>query len=110
MAGSALRCQFPNLTPMLGYAATGRRRSTAAPVSGRAYHMNLNWWRYVASMPEPRVLVIEDVDETPGFGALVGELHAVIGLALNCIGYVTNGAVRDLAAVGLSGFTGSPVT
>lgn len=104
VAGSALRCQFPNLAPMLGYAATGRMRSTTAPVSGRAYHMNMNWWRYVASMPEPRVLVIKDVDKTPGSGALVGELHAVIGLALNCIGYVTNGAVRDLTAVAALGF------
>jgi regulator of RNase E activity RraA len=66
--------------------------------------MNMNWWRYVASMPEPRVLVIEDVDEEPGAGALVGELHAVIGLALHCIGYVTNGAVRDLTAVEALGF------
>ncbi len=104
VAGSALRCHFPNLAPMLGYAATGRMRANTAPVSCRAYHMNMNWWRYVASIPEPRVTVIEDVGERPGSGALVGELCAVIGLALNCIGNVTNGAVRDLAAVEALGF------
>jgi len=49
-------------------------------------------------------MVLEDVDEHPGAGALVGELHAVIGLALNCIGYVTNGSVRDLPAVEALGF------
>jgi 4-hydroxy-4-methyl-2-oxoglutarate aldolase len=99
VSGSALRCLFPNFAPMLGYAVTGRMRSTTAPVSGRAYHENMHWWRYVASIPEPRVMVIEDVDERPGSGALVGELHAVIGRALNCVGYVTNGSVRDLKAV-----------
>jgi 4-hydroxy-4-methyl-2-oxoglutarate aldolase len=103
-SGSALRCQFPNFAPMLGYAVTGRMRSTTVPVYGRAYHMNMHWWRYVASIPEPRVMVIQDVDEHPGAGALVGELHAVIGLALNCTGYVTNGSVRDLPALEAAGF------
>src|SRR5579863_1978152 len=83
--GPVLQCQFPNFAPMLGYAVTGRMRSTCAPVAGRAYHENMHWWRYVASIPEPRVMVIEDVDEQPGLGALVGELHAVIGRGLNCV-------------------------
>jgi 4-hydroxy-4-methyl-2-oxoglutarate aldolase len=102
--GSAVRCQFPKLGPMLGYAATGRMHSTSAPVVGRAFHENMNWWRYVASLPEPRIMVLQDVDKTPGAGALVGELHASIALALNCVGYVTNGSVRDLPAVEALGF------
>lgn len=104
VSGSALHCLFPSLPPMLGYAVTGRMRSTSAPVGGRAYHENMHWWRHVASLPQPRVIVVEDVDEKVGAGALVGELHAVIGLALHCVGYVTNGSVRDLAAVESLGF------
>lgn len=104
VAGSALHCIFPQFPPMLGYAVTGRMRSTASPIRGRAYHENMNWWRYVASLPKPRVMVVEDVDEIPGAGALVGELHAVIGLALDCVGYVSNGSVRDLPAVENVGF------
>ncbi len=102
--GSVLQCQFPNFSPMLGYAATGRIRTTRTPIVGRAYYENMNWWRYVASIPEPRVMVIHDVDEHPGAGALMGELHAVIGLALNCIGFVSNGSVRDLPEVEALGF------
>lgn len=97
--GSVLRCYFPNLKPMLGYAVTGRVRSTSAPITGGAYHENMHWWRYVASVPEHGIMVLEDVDERAGAGALVGELHATIGLSLHCIGYVTNGSVRDLPAV-----------
>lgn len=104
ISGRALHCIFPNFPPMLGYAVTGRMRSTSAPVAGRAYHENMNWWRYLASIPEPRVMVVQDADEQPGAGALVGELHAVIGLALDCVGYVTDGSVRDLAAVKALGF------
>jgi regulator of RNase E activity RraA len=104
ISGRALHCLFPELPPVLGYAVTGRMRSTSPPVSGRAYHENMHWWRYVASIPEPRVMVVQDADEQPGAGALVGELHALIGLALNCTGYVTNGSVRDLPAVRALGF------
>ncbi len=102
--GTALHCFFPKLPPTLGYAVTGKMRSTAAPVSGRAYHENMHWWRYVASLPEPRVMVVQDLEHFPGVGALVGELHALIGLALNCVAYVSNGSVRDVDAIEPLGF------
>ena len=104
VSGAAVHCIFPGLPPMLGYAATAKMRSTSPPVRGRAYHENMNWWRYLDTIPEPRVMVVEDADEHPGAGALVGELHALIGLAMNCIGYVSNGSVRDLPAVRALGF------
>lgn len=100
----SLRCRFPNFAPMVGYAVTGRIRSSSPPVSGRCYYNRMDFWNYVASIPEPRVLVLQDVDHAPGFGAFVGEIHATIGLALKCVGYVTNGAVRDLPAIRAMGF------
>ena len=93
----AVKCQFPDLPPMVGYAATARIRTGAPPMAGnRCYYDRMDWWRYVASVPAPRVMVLEDMDRQPGVGAFVGEIHAVIGLALECSGCVTNGAVRDL--------------
>ena len=50
-------------------------------------------------MPAPRFVVVEDVDDRPGLGGFVGEVHAQILRALGCAGYATNGSVRDLAAV-----------
>lgn len=99
-----LHCLFPDQPPMLGYAVTGRIRSSSAPVDARCYHENMNWWRYLTTIPEPRIMVLEDVDKYVGSGALVGELHAAIGIALNCRGFVTNGSVRDLPAVEAMGF------
>jgi regulator of RNase E activity RraA len=98
------RCRFPNLPPMVGYAATARIRTVAQPMSHRCYYDRMDWWDYVASLPEPRVLVLQDCDHQPGFGAFVGEIHAAIGVALHCAGCVTNGAVRDLPAVESMGF------
>ena len=55
------RCLFPELPPMLGYAVTGRIRSSSQPVSGGWYHDHIGWWTSFQSMPSPRVMVLEDV-------------------------------------------------
>ncbi len=103
LSGTA-RCRFPRLPPMVGYAATARIRSSAPPMSQRCYYDRMDWWNYVDSLPEPRVLVLQDSDHRPGLGAFVGEIHAAIGVALHCVGCVTNGAVRDLPEVEALGF------
>lgn len=100
----AARCQFPTLPPMVGYAATARIRTSSPPMNNRCYYDRVDWWNYVSSLPTPRVIVLQDADHEPGLGGFVGEIHANIGLALNCVGCVTNGAVRDLPAVELTGF------
>lgn len=97
-------CRFPSLAPVLGYAATGKMKAADQPVTGRCYHQHTDWWRYVDSLPKPRIVVIEDVDRPAGVGALFGEVHARICQALDCVAYVTNGAVRDLPGVERLGF------
>ena len=84
---------------MVGYAATGRIRSATAPSGRHWYYERMDWWEYLATIPAPRVIVFEDVDQVPGFGALFGEIHAHIAHSLITAGYVTNGAVRDLPGI-----------
>jgi 4-hydroxy-4-methyl-2-oxoglutarate aldolase len=100
----ALKCRFPQLPPMLGYAATARVRTSSAPMNGRCYYDRMDWWTWVESLPAPRVIILQDIDHTPGLGALLGEIHATIAQSLNCAGCITNGAVRDLEAVEALGF------
>jgi regulator of RNase E activity RraA len=99
-----LHCQFPDLPPMIGFAATGRIRTMSPPMTHRCYYDRMDWWNYVASLPGPRVMVLEDADPQPGLGAFVGEIHAAISQGLGSVGCVTNGAVRDLPAVKALGF------
>ncbi len=101
---SGVRCLFPQLPPMVGHAAPIRIRTSSPPTQGAAYFDRTDLWDYILSLPAPRVLVAEDVDERPGFGALYGEVHANILQALGCVGLVTNGAVRDLPQVANLGF------
>jgi 4-hydroxy-4-methyl-2-oxoglutarate aldolase len=103
-ADSSIHCLFPDMPRMVGYAATARIRSAEPPMEGHSYYYRADWWNHIQTIPEPRIVVIQDVDKHPGLGAFVGEVHANILLALGCQGLVTNGAVRDLPAVQAAGF------
>jgi regulator of RNase E activity RraA len=96
---ASIRCMFEDAPPMVGYAATARLRSGEPPMVGNTFHDRADFWNSILQIPSPRILVLEDKDNPPGRGAFVGDMHAAILKALGCIGYVTNGAVRELAAV-----------
>lgn len=105
-----IRCLFEDFPPMVGYAATARMRSGEPPIAGRIYHERTDWWQSILAVPAPRIVVLEDVDAPPGCGAFLGDMHAAILRALGCVGYVTNGAVRELPRVrelGLQLFAGN---
>lgn len=109
-ADSSIRCIFEDFSPMVGYAATARLRTEEPPVAGRMYHYRADWWKSILQVPAPRIAVIEDMDKPPGVGAFLGEMHAAILMAVGCIGYVSNGAVRELGRVrnlGLHLFAGN---
>ncbi len=99
-----IRCLTPILQPMIGYAATVTIRGSAPPTTAGVYPDRTDWWDHIASVPVPRIVVIQDVASRPGLGALVGEVHLNILQALNCVGVVTNGSVRSLPASERAGF------
>ena len=104
-----IRCMYPDAPPMVGYAVTGRLRSGDPPIAG-AFHDRGDLWTRILETPAPRILVLQDVDERPGRGAFLGDMHAAILKALGCVGCVTNGAVRELPSVrriGMQLFAGS---
>src|SRR5271169_2116870 len=109
-ADASVRCMFEDAPPMVGYAVTARLRSGEPPISGGTFHDRADFWNTILRVPTPRILVLEDMDDPPGRGAFVGDMHAAILKALGCVGYVTNGAVRELPSVrtmGMQLFAGS---
>lgn len=56
------------------------------------------------TIPAPRIVVIEDLDDPAGLGAFVGAVHANILRALGCVALVTNGSVRDVTDIRTTGF------
>ena len=96
---SHLHCPFPDLPPIVGFAKTATIRARD-PVSGSSYmQKRMDYLDYVAAAPRPSVVVIEDKDEPAGYGAFWGEVQTNVHKALGCLGTVTNGSIRDVAAV-----------
>jgi regulator of RNase E activity RraA len=100
---SALRALFPELGPLVGHAVTALVRAEAAPIDGHRASI-FGYWDYIQTVPEPRVIVVHDIDEPSGQGAQWGEVQANIHRALGCAGVVTDGSVRDLDEVRALGF------
>ena len=55
-----IKCVFPDLEPMIGYAVTGV--ISADSPEGRRIQP-FDWWEEILKIPEPRVVVIHDIDD-----------------------------------------------
>ena len=87
-------CVDPSLPPIIGLARTGTIRSKEAP-RGKVTQ-RLDWYDYVASADMPTIVVLQDLDDRPGYGAFWGEVHSAVHKALGAAGCVTNGSFRDI--------------
>jgi regulator of RNase E activity RraA len=94
-----LHCPFPDLPPMIGFAKTVTMRSRDKVALGDYMQKRLDYFDYVAAAPNPSWVVIQDLDEPAGHGAFWGEVMGNIHKALNCVGTITNGSVRDIPMI-----------
>ena len=95
-----IRCFFPELGPLVGYAATATIRARGESAHGDQTAL----YQHVREIPQPCVVVVQDMDEPPGCGSLWGEVNATIFGALGCAGCVTDGCVRDVKEARAMGF------
>ena len=102
-AGYDLRCQFPSLGTMMGYAVTCTADSTT---EGRPNPRGLMpLWEALEAAPKPAVIVIKDVGTDRRRGCHMGEVMATTAKALGAVGCVSDGGLRDLREVeALGGF------
>ena len=103
-ADSRIKCTFPKLGRMVGFAATATIVA-GAPESDWAGAGNDALYVHVRAIRVPRIVVVKDLDDPPARGLLWGEVHARIFGALGCVGCVTDGSVRDLDETRGMGFS-----
>jgi regulator of RNase E activity RraA len=60
--------------------------------------------KYVASIPGPKIVVIQDLDKPQVIGSFWGEVNANVHRALGCVGTITDGAIRDVDEMCNAGF------
>ncbi|MEM9060633.1 MAG: RraA family protein [Pseudomonadota bacterium] len=96
----AFTCLRPDQKPVVGYARTATIRASAKPAmaADKVTALRLDYYDYVdTGGPKPSVVVIQDLDTSPGRGAFWGEVNTNIHKGLGALGVVTNGSIRDLA-------------
>lgn len=84
------------LPPIIGLARTGTIRAKEPPRGKVADR--LAWYDYVGASDMPTIVVLQDIDDRPGYGAFWGEVQSTVHKALGARGCVTNGSFRDLTA------------
>lgn len=98
-------CDYmPQMGPMAGYAIT----VTCQPGNPRHKQKNPRAWseyrRYVASLPGPKIVVVQDLDKPALFGSFWGEVTSNLHRALGCVGTIVDGGVRDTDEMTAAGF------
>jgi len=95
---------MPQMGPMVGYAITLQ----VEPSNPKHRQTNPGAWaeyrRYVASIPGPKIVVVQDLDKPRVIGSFWGEVMSNTHRALGCVGTITDGAVRDVDEMTNAGF------
>lgn len=93
-----IRSAFPELPPMVGFAATACFRADAAPHWGSAYGSLEHQVERFAELPGPAVVVFQDLDDPP-VAATFGEVMCSVYKGFGSTGLITSGGGRDLLQV-----------
>ena len=89
---------FPELPPMVGFAATATFRASAAPRQGDVYSSLDKQVERFAELSGPAVVVFQDLD-SPVVAATFGEVMCTSYQDFGAVGIITSGAGRDLDQV-----------
>ena len=108
---SRIKCNFPELPPIVGFACTAAFRSDAPPAGGDAYGSLGQQLDQFAKLPGPALVVFQDLDDPPA-AAVFGEVMCSSYQGFGSVGLITSGAGRDLEqvrALKYPVFTGSTI-
>jgi 4-hydroxy-4-methyl-2-oxoglutarate aldolase len=95
---------MPHLGPMVGYAITvviepGNPDHPRRHPDGWSHYRH-----YVAAVPGPKIVVVQDLDKPQTVGAFWGEVNSGMHKAMGCIGTIIDGGIRDLDEMNYVGF------
>ncbi len=95
---------MPQMGAMVGYAVT----VVCQPGNPAHRKNNPDGWneyrRYMASVPGPKIVVVQDLDKPQFVGSFWGEVNANAHHALGCVGTIVDGCIRDVDEMCYAGF------
>lgn len=96
--GASIKACFPEMPPMVGFAATATFRSAGVPHQSNAYSELSDQVERFAELSGPPVVVFQDLDN-PVVAATFGEVMCTTYKTFGAVGLITSGAGRDLDQV-----------
>lgn len=102
-ADGRIRACFPEMPPLVGYAATATMRCALPKREGDVYGSLDEQVARFAELPGPPVVVYQDLDDPP-IAATFGEIMCTTYKAFGAAGLITSGGARDLDQVRRLGF------
>jgi len=95
---------MPFLGSMVGYAVT----VVIQPGDPAPKRQNPRAWseyrRYVAAIPGPKIVIVQDLDKPRLVGAFWGEVTSNFHRAVGCVGTIIDGGIRDVDEMAQAGF------
>jgi regulator of RNase E activity RraA len=93
-----IKACFPEMPPMVGFAATATFRASAPPREGDAYASLETQIERFEELCQPPIVVFQDLDD-PSVAATFGEVMCTAYQAFDAVGLITSGTGRDLEQV-----------
>jgi 4-hydroxy-4-methyl-2-oxoglutarate aldolase len=93
-----IRACFPEMPPVVGFAATATFRSADPPSKGDVYSSTCEQIERFAELDGQSFVVFQDLDD-PAAGATFGDQMCATYKAFGAVGLITSGAGRDLDQV-----------
>jgi regulator of RNase E activity RraA len=94
----------PQMGPMAGYAVTCEYTASSKEVASNNPDGYLNLYKYLASIPGPKILIAKSLDSPDNVGSILGEVTGNACRALDCVGAIDDGWVRDVDEAAYGGF------
>ena len=104
-----IKSMFPGMGAMAGHAVTAVIKASTPPSENMNFS-RVNWVDEILKIPAPRVIVMKDLDHPNVIGSFWGEVQSAIHTALDCVGVVKDGGVRDLDEMQEYGFNAFATT
>lgn len=95
---------MPAFGPMVGYAVTVVCEPSNPDHPKQNPNAPSEYRQYIASIPGPKIVVVQDLDKPNIIGSYWGEVNSATHSALGCVGTITDGAIRDVQEMTANGF------
>lgn len=95
---------MPEMGVMVGRAVTVKIEPSNPKHKANNKNAYYEYYQYLASIPGPKIVVIQDLDKPFTYSAFWGEVTANAHRNLGCVGGIIDGAIRDLDEMKNAGF------